>query len=132
MAKRLRVLDENLVIGENVAVTVTASGVGKEIVGVNTGTDETVCLIKTGAVTGTVDGANYYSLQLEASNLVGGTYAKIGNPVVSPSAGGRFQVGFTSEQLNELSPGAKFFRITATKVGTTATAVTYTAQLTKA
>lgn len=133
MAKKLRVLDENLVIGEDIAVTTTASGTPKQIVGVNIGEgNEIVALIDTGAVTGTVDGSNYYSLQLEASDLVGGTYVAVGNAVVAPAAGGRAQVGFTSEQLNDLVDGAEFFRITATKVGTTATAVTYTAQLTKA
>lgn len=133
MAKRLRVLDESLVIGEAVAVTTTASGTPKQIKGVNVGEGvEIVALIDTGAVTGTVDGSNYYSLQLEASDLVGGTYVKVGNAVIAPAAGGRAQVGFTSEQLQDLKAGAEWFRITATKVGTTATAVTYTAQLTKA
>jgi len=132
MAQRLRALDENLVIAEGEAVTVTASCTGVNIEGVNVGENEIVALITSGAVTGTVDGSNYYSLQLEASDALAGTYVAVGNPVVAPAAGGRAQVGFTSEQLNELVPDADHFRVTATKVGTTATAVTYTAQLTKA
>lgn len=131
MAKRLKTLDENLVIAEGEAVTTTASCTGVNIDGLAVGSNDLVCLIDTNVPTGTVDGSNHYSLQLEASDAIGGTYVAIGNPVVTPATANRAQVGFTSEQLNDLVPGADHFRVTATKVGTTATAVTYMAQLTK-
>lgn len=114
------------------AVTTTASCTGANIVGLNIGTNQFVAVLNHGATTGTVDGSNYYTLQLEASDAVGGTYAAIGNPVKLPATAGQFQIGFTSEQLTDaVSAGADYFRITATKVGTTATGVTYTAFISK-
>lgn len=115
------------------AVTTTASCTGANIVGL-IGSDQYVAVLNHGVTTGTVDGSNYYTLQLEASDLVGGTYFPIGNAVKLPATAGQFQIGFTAEQLADAvtaSGGADFFRVTATKVGTTATAVTYTAFLSK-
>lgn len=116
------------------AVTTTASCTGVNIVGLNIGVNQFVAIINHNAPTGTVDGSNYYSFQLEASDLVGGTYYPIGNAVKSTATAGQFQIGFTSEQLADAvtaAGGADFFRVTATKVGTTATAVTYTAFISK-
>lgn len=121
-----------IVSGE--AVTTTASCTGVNIVGLNIGTNQFVAVLNHGATTGTVDGSNYYTLQLEASDLVGGTYFPIGNAVKLPAGAGQFQIGFTSEQLADAvtaSGGADFFRVTCTKVGTTATAVSYTAFISK-
>ena len=118
-------------IVEDEVVSVTASCVGANIVGLNIGSASYVAVINTNAPTGTVDGSNNYSLQLEVSDLVGGTYVAVGNPVVTPVAGQSAQIGFTAEQINLLVDGANFFRVTATKVGTTATAVTYTAFVSK-
>ena len=131
MAKRLKTLDELLLITEAEVVGATASCTGFEIQGLSVGVNDLVAVIDAGVVTGTVDGSNYYSLQLEVSDAVAGTYVAVGNPVVLPATAGRYQVGFTSEQINDLVAGADFFRVTATKVGTTATAVTYTAQISK-
>jgi hypothetical protein len=121
-------------LGENVAVTATASTTGVNIDGLQLGTNQFVCVMNYGVTTGTVDGSNYYTLQLEASNLVGGTYYSIGNAFKVPATAGQAQIGFTSEQLGDAvtaTGGADFFRITATKVGTTATALTYTAFISK-
>ena len=118
-------------ITEDEVVSVTASCTGFEITGLNLGDASYVARIDTNAPTGTVDGSNYYSLQLEVSDLVGGTYVAVGNPVVTPVAAQSTQVGFTAAQIELLVTGADFFRVTATKVGTTATAVTYTAFITK-
>ena len=114
-------------IVENEVVSVTASCTGAEIAGLNIGSAQYFAVINTNTPTGTVDGSNYYSLQVEVSDLVAGTYVAVGNPVVTPATASQTQVGFTSEQINDLVDGADFFRVTATKVGTTATAVTYTA-----
>lgn len=118
-------------ITEGEVVSVTASCTGFEITGLNIGDSSYVAVINTNAPTGTVDGSNYYSLQLEVSDLVGGDYVAVGNPVVTPVAAQSAQVGFTAAQIELLTTGADFFRITATKVGTTATAVTYTAFISK-
>lgn len=118
-------------IVEDEAVTVTASCTGVNIVGLNLGSTNYVAVINNSAVTGTVDGSNYYSLQVEVSDAVGGTYVSIGEAIVLPATAGQSQIGFTSEQLERLTTGADYFRVTATKVGTTATAVTYTAFVSK-
>lgn len=118
-------------IAEGEVVGATASCTGANIDGLALGSANYVAVINTNAPTGTVDGSNYYSLQVEVSDAVGGTYVPVGNPVVTPATAEQFQVGFTSEQLEGLTASADFFRVTATKAGTTATAVTYTAFVSK-
>jgi len=118
-------------IVEDEAVSVTASCTGANIDSLAVGSNDYMAVINTGATTGTVDGSNYYSLQVEVSDAVGGTYVAIGNPVVLPATAGSYEVGFTASQLNDLVASADFFRVTATKVGTTATAVTYTSFVSK-
>lgn len=118
-------------IVEDEAVTVTASCTGAGIDGLNIGSASYVAVINNGVVTGTVDAGNYYSLQVEVSDAVGGTYVPVGEVIVLPATAGQHQIGFTSEQIEGLVTGADFFRVTATKVGTTATAVTYTAFVSK-
>lgn len=125
-----KTFDELGLIAEDEAVTTTASCTGVNIEGV-IGEDQFVAIINTGDVTGTVDGSNYYSLQLEASDAIGGTYVKVGNAVVAPATAGQAEVGFTANQVQGLVADANHFRVTATKVGTTATAVTYTAFVSK-
>ena len=118
-------------ITEDEAVTVTATCTPVNIVGLNIGTAEYVAVIDTGVTTGTVDGSNYYSLQVKVSDLAGGTYYNVGEAKVLPATAGQYQIGFTSEQIEGLITGADWFEVVATKVGTTATAVTYTAFISK-
>jgi len=118
-----------IVSGE--AVTTTASCTGANIAGLNIGSASYVAVINTGAVTGTVDGSNYYTVQLQGSDLVGGTYYNIGNAVTLPATAAQFQIGFTSEQLEDQLAGIDFFRVTCTKTGTTAVATSYTAFISK-
>lgn len=127
MANKTYDLDGVIVSGQ--AVTTTASCTPVSIVGLNVGSNDYMAVFNTGAVTGTVDGSNYYSLQLEVSDLVGGTYHSVGNAVVLPATATQFQVGFTSEQINKMVAGANFFRVNAVKTGTTATAMSYSAFL---
>jgi Tfp pilus assembly protein PilX len=126
-----RTFDALGLIAEAEVVGVTASCTGVQIDGLAVGTNEFVAVLNTTVTTGTVDGSNYYTLKVEVSNALAGTYVAIGNVVTLPATAGQYQVGFTSEQLNGLTEGANFFRVTATKVGTTATAVTYTAFISK-
>lgn len=126
-----KTFDELGLIAEDEAVSVTASCTGVAISGLNIGSDSAMAVINTSVTTGTVDGSNYYTLQLETSDAVAGTYVAVGNAIVLPATAGQYQVGFTTEQLAGLEADAGFFRVTATKTGTTATAVTYTAFLSK-
>lgn len=119
------------VVASSLAVTATASSTPVEIKGLNVGSTNYVLVVKNGFVTGTVDGSNYYSVQLSVSDASGGTYYNVGNPVVLPATVSSAQVGFTSEQIEKLIAGADNFKITVTKTGTTATAVTVTAFISK-
>ena len=120
-----------LELAKNVAVTSTASTTAVNIKGLNIGSASYVAVISNSAVTGTVDASNYYYCILEVSDTVGGTYVQVGRPVLFAATAGSTQIGFTSEQINDLVSGANFFRITTTKVGTTATGVSVSAFLSK-
>ena len=118
-------------IAEAEAVTTTATCTGANIKGLNIGSASYVAVINTGAVTGTVDGSNYYTVQLKASDLVGDTYYPVGNSFVLPATATQTQIGFTSEQLESIITSGAFFAVTVTKTGTTAVAVSYTAFVSK-
>jgi len=126
-----KTFDELGLIVEDETVTATASVAGVEIEGLNIGSASYLAVVNAGATTGTVDGSNYYTVKLEVSDLVGGTYYQVGNQVPSIAEANGYQIGFTSEQIEAIVAGAKFFRITAEQVGTSATEVTYTAFLSR-
>ena len=117
-------------ITEGEVVTVTASCTGANIDGLALGSASYVAVINTSALLGTPSGTDHYSLQVEVSDAVGGTYVAVGNPVIFEEAG-QAQVGFTSEQVERIVSGADYFRVTATKVNTAATGITYTAFVSK-
>ena len=118
-------------ITEDEVVGATASCTGANISGLSLGSNSYVVVINNSAVTGTVDASNYYTLQVSVSDALAGTYVSLGEAVVLPATAGQTQIGFTSEQLERLTSGADYFKVTATKTGTTATAVTYTAFVSK-
>ena len=120
-----------LELAKDEAVTSTASTTGVNIEGLNIGSASYVAVISNSDVTGTVDGSNYYTCKLEVSDTVAGTYVQVGNTVTFAATAGSTQIGFTSEQINDLVAGADYFRITVTKEGTTATGVTVSAFLSK-
>ena len=111
-------------IVEDEVVGATASCTGANIDGLSVGDASYLVALQTTVTTGTVDGSNYYTLQVQVSDAVGGTYANVGEALTLPAT---YQIGLTAEQINHATSGADYFRVTATKVGTTATAVTYTA-----
>lgn len=115
---------------EDAVVTTSASCVGANIDGPALGSASYVAVINTSALLGTPSATDHYSLQLEVSDAVGGTYVAVGNPIIALEAG-QAQIGFTSEQLEGIVSGADYFRVTATKVNTAATGITYTAFISK-
>lgn len=116
-------------ITEGEVVTTTASCTGANIVGLNLGSASYIAVINTSALVGTFDADHNYALSLEVCDTLGGTYETIG--AVEFLEAEQAQIGFTSEQIERAFAGANFFRITATKVGTTATGITYTAFVSK-
>ena len=117
-------------IVEGQAVTTTASTTGVNIDGLAIGGVSYVAVINAGTLVGTFDGANNYTVAVQVSDAIGGTYVTVGN-VATISEAGQHQVGFTSEQIESLVSGADFFRLTVAKVGTTATGVTVTSFISK-
>jgi len=113
-------------IVEDTVVTDGDSTTGVEITGVNIGSKSYVCAVKAQDLTGIFDLTNNYTVALEVADLVGGAYALVGETRVLSD--GTAEIGFTSEQLAQFGD-AEFFRITTTKVGSTATGVTLTAFL---
>lgn len=126
-----KIIDELGLLAEDLAVTATASSTPVKIEGLNVGVNQFVAEIINSAVTGTVDGSNYYTATLNVSNLTGGTYSQVGNAIVLPATAGRHEIAFTSEQIEGLIAGAKWFKVTVTKTGTTATGVTVSSFITK-
>jgi len=125
-----KILDELSKLSENEVVSTTASTTGININGLAVGEASYVAIIDVTGATGTFDASNNYTVALEASDAVGGTYVQIGN-LATVLSDGQHEIGFTSKQLNSLVTGADFFRATVTKVGTTATAVTHTIFISK-
>ena len=121
-----------LELAKDEAVTSTASTTGVNIKGLNIGSASYVAVISNSDATGTVDGSNYYTCKLEVCDTdTTANYVQVGNTVTFAATAGSTQVGFTSEQINDLVSGADYFRITVTKVGTTATGVSVSAFITK-
>ncbi len=118
-------------IVEDEVVGATASCTGANIDGLALGNASYVAVINHGDVTGTVDGANYYTVIVEVSDAVAGTYVQVGETVTLGAVAAQIKIGMTAEQIERLTSGADYFRVTATKEGTTATAVTYTAFVSK-
>jgi len=116
-------------IVEDEAVTVTAPCTGAEIKGLNLGSASYIAVINTSDLAGVFDADHNYALSLEVCDTLGGTYETIG--AVEFLVAEQAQIGFTSEQIERAVAGASFFRITATKVGTNATGITYTAFVSK-
>lgn len=117
-------------IVEGQAVTTTASTTGANINGLALGGASYVAVINASALAGTFDASNNYTVAVQVSDAIGGTYVTVGN-VATILEAGQHQVGFTSEQLESLVSGADYFRLTVTKVGTTATGVTVTGFVSK-
>lgn len=118
------------VVASATAITATDVSTGVNIAGLDLGEKAYGAEFGVSIVAGTADASNNFSLQLEVSDTVGGTYHAVGNPVV-PLASGAFVIAFSSEQLADLISPASFFRVTATKTGTTNTGITYGCSLVK-
>jgi len=123
----VKLYDENAVVLAATAVTTTASSTGVNIAGLAVGEETYAANITISALVGTVDASNYHSVQLESSATLGGTYTPVGNPILTTSGVGMYNIAFSSEQL---AANSAYFRVTTTKTGTTATGVTVAAYLT--
>jgi hypothetical protein len=108
------------------ALSATTSGTGKEfnvrtLMGFK-------AVIDNAAIGGTVDGSNYWTITIEVSDVIGGTYTAIGS-IRLPATAGSYDIPLSGEWAEQLDSDCKFIRVTATETGTTAGNLTYGAYL---
>lgn len=82
-----------------------------------------VC-ISISAVAGTTDGSNYWTINVQVSDALAGTYTTIGTLQASGSAE-KADLAFTRSQIESLDADAAYIRTSLTETGTTATSITY-------
>ena len=128
-----RTFDANLEVLDVDGVSITATGAQTAAtVESLIGDAGYVAVLQIISNTGTVDGSNYFTLGLEVSSD-GTNYYAVGNTIdtwdaalATPAAQtGNFEIAFTGNQVIEAAAGLAptHARITATKTGTTQTAV---------
>lgn len=123
---------------DGVSISATGAQTAVTVSGLN-GDQSYVAVVIIQSNTGTVDGSNYFTLGLEVSSD-GTNYYAVGNVIATYDAAaaavntGKFEIGFTGNQAVEAAAGSTptHARITATKVGTTQTAVSAGCFLAKA
>lgn len=126
-----RTPDTELQISSSTAVTTTASTIAVSIPSVGCGSEDLGIMFNVTAVAGTFDASNYYTVEVLASETISGTYYSVTNDILN--AVGTKLVGFNSRQIVEAvgSQNAACYKLTVTKVGSTATGVTLSAYFTK-
>ena len=124
MANRTFDAGSEIVDIDGVAIAATTSSTGVNIDGTAIGDKTYLALFNVSVAGGTIDGSNYFKLQLEVSATLGGSYVAVGGPVTVTGTG-VFEAAMHSEEIAKATAAADFFRVTATKVGSTATGITY-------
>ena len=122
-----RTVDAELQIAASTAVTTTASTTAVGILSVGCGDEDLGVMLNVTVATGTFDASNHYTVELLAATTVGGTYYTITNDIVM--AVGAKLIAVNTRQIADAvgSQDAGFYKLTVTKVGTTATALTLSA-----
>ena len=124
-----RIQDSELVVAASTAVTTTASTTAVAIPSIGCGDEDLNLVLNVTVATGTFDASNYYTVELLASTAVGGTYYPVTNDIMS--AIGSHVIAFNTRQV-ALATGSNdstHYKLTVTKVGTTATALTLSAYI---
>jgi|SaaInlStandDraft_3_1057020.scaffolds.fasta_scaffold51620_2 hypothetical protein len=118
------------VVASGTTVTTTATSAAVQIEGLNKGYHVFHANLNISALVGTHDASNYYTIQILGS-VDNSTFFKIGEEIIETSTGKR-TIAFNNEQIAQaVGDGAEYFKITTTKVGTTATGITFGAYFTK-
>ena len=82
------------------------------------------------AIGGTLDGSNYWTVSVEISDLVGGTYTEIASTGALTADATELELPISGSMAEALDADAAFIRVTATETGTTAGNLTYGAYIT--
>lgn len=126
-----RPIDAELQVAASTAVTTTASTTAVNITSIGCGEEDLGLLLNITVATGTFDASNHYTVELLASETSGGTYYTVTNDIVM--AVGSKLIAFNTRQVVAAvgTNNAAYYKLTVTKVGTTATALTLSAQVTR-
>ena len=112
------------------ALSATASETGKnfEIRAVDT----VKVVVHHAAIGGTVDGSNFWTVSVQVSDLVGGTYTEVASTGALTAAAATIELPISGVDVTRLDADADWVRVTATETGTTAGNLTYGAYITPA
>ena len=126
-----RITDSELIVAALTAVTTTASTTAVAIPSIGCGDEDLGLMLNVTVATGTFDASNYYTVELVASTAVGGTYYPVTNDIIT--ATGVKLVAFNTKQVQAAvgSELATHYKLTVTRVGTTATALTVSGVIVK-
>ena len=124
-----RITDSELVVAAATAVTTTASTTAVNIPSIGAGDEDLGLMLVLSSLAGTFDASNYYTVELLASETSGGTYYTVTNDIVN--AAGVKLVAFNTKQVQAAvgSENAAYYKLTVTKVGSTATGITVAATI---
>lgn len=86
-------------------------------------------VINHAAIGGTVDGSNFWTISVEISDLVGGTYTEIATTGALGETADEIELPISGLLAQYKDADAAFIRVTATETGTTAGDLTYGAYL---
>lgn len=131
MGRFNRTPDTELLVAASTAVTTTASTTAVNITSIGAGEEDLGLMLNVTAVAGTFDASNYYTVELLASTASGGTYYTVTNDIVNVV--GAKLINFSTRQVVDAvgSTSASHYKLTVTKVGSTATGVTLSAYVVK-
>lgn len=131
MGRFNRTPDTELLVAASTAVTTTASTTAVNITSIGAGEEDLGLMLNVTVATGTFDASNHYTVELLASETSGGTYYTVTNDIVNVV--GAKLVAFNTRQVVAAvgSTSAAYYKLTVTKVGTTATALTLSAYIVK-
>lgn len=131
MGRFNRTPDTELKVAASTAVTTTASTTAVNILSIGAGEEDLGLMLDVTVATGTFDASNHYTVELLASETSGGTYYTVTNDIVNVI--GAKLIAFNTRQVVDAvgSSNAAYYKLTVTKVGTTATALTLSAYIVK-
>lgn len=82
-------------------------------------------VINHNAIGGTVDGSNYWTITIEISDVVGGTYTQVATTGALAAAKNEIELPLSGLLNKYKDADSAFIRVTATETGTTAGNLTY-------
>ena len=112
----------------------TANTTAVQITSIKSGDLDLGLMINIESLTGTHDASNYIALQLQVS-ADNSTFDIVENIILNTSddadtnVSGANLIPFNTRQIADVIAGAEYFRIYATRVGTTGTAVVFSAHI---